>query len=152
MDDLIQRFIVNITLQFKIYFNTLCLFLTKLISIECYAYNISVSLASRLLQDAIRNERVFVNSRLGSKLATIIRKRLTFDYLGVKDNSTMKRLFTVQRYPRVVLVIMHEIVLLLRGHAWPSFIRLFSSSLAETLCQILSLDTIVSFGTLKMFI
>lgn len=85
------------------------------------------------------------NSRLGGgqPLAVKIGKRLMFDYLGVEDNSTVERLLTMQRYPRVVLVIMHEIVLLLRGHAWPSFIRLCSSSLAETLYQILSFDIIV---------
>lgn len=85
------------------------------------------------------------SSRLGGgqPLAVKIGKRLMFDYLGVEDNSTVERLLTMQWYPRVVLVIMHEIVLLLRGHAWPSFIRLCSSSLAETLYQILSFDTIV---------
>lgn len=60
-------------------------------------------------------------------------KAFADDYLGVEDDSTMERLFAVQWYPGVVLVIMNEIVLLLRGHAWPSFIRLSSSSLAETL-------------------
>lgn len=61
------------------------------------------------------------------------------DYLGMEDNSTVECLFTVQWYPRVVLVIMYEIILLLRGHAWPNFIRLCSSSLAETLAYVLSL-------------
>lgn len=54
------------------------------------------------------------------------------DELGMEDNSTVECLFTVQWYPRVVLVIMYEIILLLRGHAWPNFIRLCSSSLAAS--------------------
>lgn len=65
------------------------------------------------------------------------------DYLGMEDNSTVECLFTVQWYPRVILVIMYEIILLLRGHAWPNFIRLCSSSLAETLVHVLSLDIIL---------
>lgn len=57
-------------------------------------------------------------------------QEITPDYLRVEHDSAVERLLAVQRYSRVVLVIMYEVVLLLRGHAEPSCIRLCSSSLA----------------------
>lgn len=50
----------------------------------------------------------------------------------MENDSAMESLLTVERYSCIVLVIMHEIVLLLRGHAEPVIRLLLSCSPAAT--------------------